>query len=100
MTTTRDFHARLCIAADHPALAGHFPERPVVPGVVLLDRVAAALERWRGVRVAGFPQVKFALPLLPEQEAELVLEDAGANAFRFRVSRSTATIASGTIEAA
>ena len=29
------------IAADHPCLPGHFPGQPVVPGVVVLDRVLA-----------------------------------------------------------
>lgn len=94
------FRTALRVDAGHPALAGHFPGNPVVPGVVLLDRVAAALERWRGLRVAGFPQVKFARPLLPAQDAELVLEDAGASGFRFRISCAAATIASGSIEVA
>ena len=37
------FRETFRIAPTHPALPGHFPGRPVVPGVVLLDRVAAAL---------------------------------------------------------
>ena len=32
------------VEADHPALAGHFPGRPIVPGVVLLDEALAAIE--------------------------------------------------------
>ena len=30
---------------EHPCYAGHFPQRPIVPGVVLLDLVVAALQR-------------------------------------------------------
>jgi 3-hydroxyacyl-[acyl-carrier-protein] dehydratase len=97
--TEAPFRQRLRIGADHPALPGHFPGRPVVPGVVLLDRVAAAFEQWRGRPVASLPQVKFLQPLLPEQEAELVLTDAGAGV-RFRIVRGETAIASGSIGAA
>ena len=88
------FHARFRIGSDHPALPGHFPGNPVVPGVVLLDRVAAALESWRGARIVGLPQVKFLAPLLPEQDAEIVLHDAGES-IRFSILHTGALIASG-----
>ncbi|MBS0583465.1 MAG: hydroxymyristoyl-ACP dehydratase [Proteobacteria bacterium] len=85
---------RFRIAADHPALPGHFPGRPVVPGVVVLDRVAAAIERASGARVAALPQVKFLAPLLPEQEAELCLEEKDKK-IHFSVFHNGAMIASG-----
>jgi 3-hydroxymyristoyl/3-hydroxydecanoyl-(acyl carrier protein) dehydratase len=87
------------IDADHPALPGHFPGAPVVPGVVLLECVAAALQRWRGQRIAGLPQVKFMRPLLPGETAELVLSDDGKS-IRFSIVLGADTIASGSIEAA
>lgn len=89
----------LRIGADHPALPGHFPGSPVVPGVVLLDCVAAALQRWRGQHVGGFPQVKFLRPLLPDETAELALSDDGKS-IRFSIALGSAMIASGSIEAA
>ncbi len=94
-----NFASGLSIPASHAALPGHFPGRPVVPGVLLLDRVAAAFERWRGARIAGLPQVKFLRPLLPDQEAELLLEDDGKS-IRFRIVHAQATIASGSVELA
>lgn len=93
------FRESIRISAAHPALPGHFPGNPVVPGVVLLDRVAAALERWRGVRIARLPQVKFLRPLLPEQEAELVLVDDGKS-IRFSIAHAGAPIATGAVEVA
>ena len=92
------YRETLRISADHPALPGHFPGRPVVPGVVLLDRIAAALERWRGLRIAGLPQVKFLRPLLPGQSAELVVGDDGKS-IRFSITRDGVTLAAGVIEA-
>jgi 3-hydroxyacyl-[acyl-carrier-protein] dehydratase len=62
------FEGSGAIDADHPSLAGHFPGEPVVPGVVILDEVAAALAEWRtGCQLTGIPSVKFLLPLKPEQ---------------------------------
>jgi len=53
------------IAADHPALAGHFPGRPVVPGAVLLDMVICAAEARANLFVDEVVRVKFHRPLGP-----------------------------------
>ena len=41
------FEAIRLIRANHPSLPGHFPGAPLVPGVVILDEVIAALAEWR-----------------------------------------------------
>lgn len=92
------------IPADHPSLPGHFPGCPVVPGVVLLDRVLDAIERTHAPLAAlRLPQVKFVQPLLPEQPAriELLADQAGqretVSRWRFRVLRGDELIASGEV---
>ncbi len=87
------------IPPDHPCLPGHFPGRPLVPGVVLLDRVLAALEAAH--RVAAplrLPQVKFQQPLLPGERARIELSGE-APRWRFRVLRGEAVLASGEVVA-
>lgn len=88
----------LCIDATHPALAGHFPGNPVVPGVVLLERVAAALRDWRGVGVASL-DAKFVQPLLPGESAVIELQ-GDATRVRFAVLRDDGVaLARGTLAA-
>lgn len=82
------------VSAQHPALPGHFPGAPVVPGVVLLDHVAAALERSASIRLARIVVVKFIVPLLPEQEAELTVTRAGRR-LRFHIERQGVWIMRG-----
>lgn len=90
--------ATLRIDAAHPALAGHFPGNPVVPGVVLLERVAAAWQAWRGAGV-GKLDAKFMRPLLPGEDAVIDLREDAAGV-RFSVTRADgATLARGTLEA-
>ena len=55
------------ITAKHPSLPGHFPGQPIVPGVVILDEVAAALAQWRPGRINHIHLAKFLSPLKPEQ---------------------------------
>ena len=88
------------IPADHPALPGHFPGQPIVPGVVLLDRVIEAIEAGHGpLPPLRLPQVKFLHPLLPGQAAQVCLEGE-APRWRFRVLRGDTVLASGEVVAA
>jgi len=95
---------KFSIPHEHPCLPGHFPGRPVVPGVVVLDRVLDALEAEAGPLPAPLrlPQVKFARPLLPGERAEVALEPVAgaAGRWRFRVLRGGETIAAGEIATA
>jgi 3-hydroxymyristoyl/3-hydroxydecanoyl-(acyl carrier protein) dehydratase len=85
------------IPADHPSLPGHFPGRPLVPGVVVLERVVEAIEATHGpLRAMRLPQVKFLQPLLPGETASIEL-DGAAPRWRFRVLREATLIASGEI---
>jgi len=85
------------VTPDHPSLPGHFPGRPVVPGVVVLDRVLDAIEAQHGeTGPLRLPQVKFVQPLLPGDIAEVALEGAAPH-WRFRVTRNGEAIASGEV---
>jgi 3-hydroxymyristoyl/3-hydroxydecanoyl-(acyl carrier protein) dehydratase len=90
---------QLRIAATHPALPGHFPGAPLVPGVVLLARVAAAIECAWGLRVMSLVQVKFLRPLAPEHDAQLQLQ-RDAERVRFDIRCGDALVAHGIIEVA
>jgi 3-hydroxyacyl-[acyl-carrier-protein] dehydratase len=88
--------ATVCIPSSHPALPGHFPGRPIVPGVVLLQCVLDEAERWLGREVSAraLPQAKFSAPLLPEQDARLELRLAG-NELRFSMTRAAQVVTQG-----
>jgi 3-hydroxyacyl-[acyl-carrier-protein] dehydratase len=81
----------------HPCLPGHFPGRPLVPGVVVLDQVLAAIESAHGpLGALRLPQVKFASPLLPGEVARVELDGASPR-WRFRVLRGATLVASGEV---
>jgi 3-hydroxymyristoyl/3-hydroxydecanoyl-(acyl carrier protein) dehydratase len=86
------------ITAKHPSLPGHFPGQPVVPGVVILDCVRAALAGQRpDWRIAGMPNAKFLNPLLPEQDFTVQLSGE-APRIRFKVESAGQLLAQGQLE--
>ena len=94
------------IAADHPSLPGHFPGRPLVPGVVLLDRVLDAIDAEHvepgpapSTGPLRLPQAKFLLPLLPGEAARVELQrgDGDVPRWRFRVLRGDDLLATGEV---
>lgn len=85
------------IAREHPCLPGHFPDRPLVPGVLLLEQVAQGLRAWRNQRMARVHDAKFLAPLRPDEEAELELAEISGR-IRFHVRRENQVLARGTIE--
>lgn len=81
-----------CVPADHPSLPGHFPGRPIVPGVLLLDYVLQALQLSTGQQVQHLLQVKFTSALLPQEQAHASWAIAGAHA-SFRVTAQRGAVA-------
>ncbi|MCL4635544.1 acyl-CoA synthetase family protein [Burkholderia sp.] len=89
------------IAADHPALPGHFPGHPVVPGVVLLDHaihmIGAAMNRplhaWR------LGSAKFLSPVAPGEPLDLAYDAAASGAIRFTVHTGSREVATGVLSA-
>jgi 3-hydroxyacyl-[acyl-carrier-protein] dehydratase len=91
--------ASLSIPADHPAYSGHFPEQPVLPGVVLLDAALQALER-AGRGAPGrwdVNSVKFQSAVRPGEALTLEHETAANGSLRFAVRTPDRMVASGVL---
>lgn len=86
---------RFVIPLDHPALEGHFPGRPIVPAVMILDEVLAAAAQWcAGTKVSGVLQAKFTAPLMPGQSCAIQFRSSPAG-LRYVCATENQTVASG-----
>lgn len=86
------------IGAEHPALAGHFPGNPVVPGVIILQRVLALLESAVPERTAvSVLEAKFLRPLRPAEKCTIALRPAGDRRLAFDCRTRRELVARGTL---
>ncbi|MBS0469247.1 MAG: beta-hydroxyacyl-ACP dehydratase [Proteobacteria bacterium] len=86
------------VPPGHPALAGHFPGRPIVPGVVLLDRsllLAGSLPPGRRWCIA---QAKFLRPVGPGEVLRWSFTATSDTAQRFAIHAGDALVASGLLQ--
>ena len=87
------------VPESHATASGHFPGRPIVPGALLLDEVAAILA---GPGPLTFRAVKFLAPVKHGELLQLRWQTQEGGLCRFEVCRAegTTTVLSGTLEGA
>ncbi|WP_028007453.1 hypothetical protein [Solimonas flava] len=87
------------IGADHPALPGHFPGHPLVPGVVLLECAAALAQARYGYGAPrGVNLLKFIAPVRPEQDFDCVLVAGERGRVAFRIELDGRIAAQGSLQ--
>lgn len=90
---------RLRIPEDLAYLEGHFPQTPIVPGVVLtqwaIDEAVTLFGHER--RVEALSSVKFHHVMMPGDEVELTLVDSAGNT-QFAYAMGDTRYASGKIQ--
>lgn len=72
------------IDRQHPSLPGHFPNSPIVPGVVILDHVIKLAQQQHNVAVKGIKKSKFVQILKAEEKVLVEYTDIKNNHLRFK----------------
>lgn len=90
---------RIDIAVDHPAFAGHFPGRPMLPGVALVAEAmeAAAADPALARAIGPAPRlqvVKFLKPVGPGASLDIVLR-LEARAVAWSIAEAGRFVATG-----
>ena len=86
------------VPVSHPALSGHFPGNPVVPGAWLLALVERAVRHRIGIgfRVLGVPDATFRSALRPEELFRILLDEVAPDRLAFRIEGEATLVADGT----
>lgn len=63
--TDFSFNQGMLISREHPSLDGHFPDNPIVPGVVILDQLISLWQKRTNTTIMQIHQTKFVQLLRP-----------------------------------
>jgi acyl-coenzyme A synthetase/AMP-(fatty) acid ligase len=86
----------LALPHDHPSLAGHFPGRPIVPGVVLLDAIVRAARAAFAVGgLDAVPAAKFLRPIAGGAPVSLQLRRAAPGRIAYEARLDGELVAAG-----
>jgi 3-hydroxyacyl-[acyl-carrier-protein] dehydratase len=87
------------VPAAHPAFPGHFPGRPIVPGVVLLDQAILFAEKLSGKEAAHWQigNAKFLSPVGPAETLVFSLQTTPRGSIAFTVKSGERDVASGSL---
>lgn len=91
----------MSVPRDHPSLPGHFPDRPIVPGVVLLDLVLDAIRAELGATTTlhSIISTKFLRAVGPEASIDIrikfVADEGGRYKARFNASHANQAVLEG-----
>lgn len=75
------------IPQNHPSFPGHFPGNPILPGVLLLERVMTYAQSHTENLLENYAMlnVKFLASVAPGDKLKLTLTESTANSFSFAV---------------
>ena len=73
------------VPVDHPAVRGHFPSNPIIPGAVLLSAALQAIEVATSTQllIGGIKSAKFFRPVRPGDTVAVDYSQPSAGDIRF-----------------
>ena len=87
----------LLVSTQHPAFSGHFPDAPLLPGVVLLDEMVRSVEDAGLGNGWSIATAKFLQPVRPGETLTFEHEPLANGALRFAIRSGGRPVATGTL---
>ena len=99
LAAARERAARFVVPSTHPALAGHFPGRPIVPAAWLMTLVADACQQAFGtaIVVTGIANARFRAPLSPGVPLRIEIDAVADGRAAFRCLAGETRVADGVL---